>query len=370
MSNKSGDGITDVKAKACDILLDQRLTQKAKDPKKAEAIMDKLHIAQPKKRDNKMRDICIPDTVKQGLKKTGPTVKEIMQEYGGAGKFVIPEEEFYILEKEDWRYDKWPEFFQGKNVADYYDPEIEQKLNALEEEEAQILAMEAENDQMEDDSDSSENDGVTMDDLKKSVDLVRGKINIIKQRTLLKAKRRARSKIRNFEDMAKDLMSKGIEVNKDSLATRVRNPKRIGDLEAAQDKKAKAMLGDSSDDADDEVLDDEELRDEEQKYRGRKGREMEEKQKKRLGKRGRDDDSDVDMEDEDSDKSDGKDVPRAIGGSLSKRNRTMTPEQRAISVKKILRDRSSSRREGNEPQRLAYKIVPEEQVKLSKKING
>ena len=45
MSNQSGDGIADVRAKACDILLDHRLTLKAKDPKKAEAIMDKLHIA-------------------------------------------------------------------------------------------------------------------------------------------------------------------------------------------------------------------------------------------------------------------------------------------------------------------------------------
>ena len=111
MSNKSGDGITDVKARACDILLDHRLTQKAKDPKKAEAIMDKLHISVPKKRDNLVRDVTIPDTVKQGIKKTGPTVKELMEEYGGAGKFVIPEEEFYILENEDWRYDAWPEFF-------------------------------------------------------------------------------------------------------------------------------------------------------------------------------------------------------------------------------------------------------------------
>lgn len=76
------------------------------------------------------------------------------------------------------------------------------------------------------------------------------------------------------------------------------------------------------------------------------------------------------MDDGDSVASDGKDVPRAIGGSLSKKNRTMTPEQRTISVKKILRDRSSSRREGNEPQRLAYKVVTEEQIKLAKKING
>ena len=77
MSNKSGEGISDVRAKACDILLDHRLTQKAKDPKKAEAIMAKLHVAQPAKRDNKVRDSTIPDTVLKGIKKTGPTIKEL-----------------------------------------------------------------------------------------------------------------------------------------------------------------------------------------------------------------------------------------------------------------------------------------------------
>jgi len=77
MSNQSGDGITDVRAKACDILLDHRLTQKAKDPKKAEAIMQKLHVAEPKKRDNQVRDSTIPDTVIQGVVKTGPTIKEL-----------------------------------------------------------------------------------------------------------------------------------------------------------------------------------------------------------------------------------------------------------------------------------------------------
>lgn len=45
MSNISGDGINDVKAKACDILLDYRLTQKSKDPKKEQAILNRLNIA-------------------------------------------------------------------------------------------------------------------------------------------------------------------------------------------------------------------------------------------------------------------------------------------------------------------------------------
>jgi len=63
MSNETKDGITDVKEKACDILLDHRLTQKAKDPKKAEAILNRLHVAQPLKRDNVDRPPIIPESV-------------------------------------------------------------------------------------------------------------------------------------------------------------------------------------------------------------------------------------------------------------------------------------------------------------------
>lgn len=77
MSNISGDGIEDVKTKACDILMDHRLTQKGKDPKKQEAIMNRLHVAQPKKRDNLDRPAFVPDTVLKGLKKEGPTIKQL-----------------------------------------------------------------------------------------------------------------------------------------------------------------------------------------------------------------------------------------------------------------------------------------------------
>lgn len=118
--------------------------------------MSKLHVATPKKRDNKVRDIIIPETVKQGVKKSGPTIKELQEEYGGAGKFYIPEEEHYILDKEEWRYDKWPEFYMGKNVADFYDADIEAKLNALEEEEDKILQQEKEKADMEVSSDEED----------------------------------------------------------------------------------------------------------------------------------------------------------------------------------------------------------------------
>lgn len=63
-------------------------------------------------------------------------------------------------------------------------------------------------------------------------------------------------------------------------------------------------------------------------------------------------------------------VPKALRGSLGKQKRSMTPAERKISVNKILRDRSASRREGSQPKRLEYKPVPEEHVRLAKKINS
>jgi hypothetical protein len=87
----------------------------------------------------------------------------------------------------------------GKNVADYYDADIEAKLNALEEEEDKILQMEADKAAMHESS--SDEDGITVADLKRCVTDVRGKINIIKQRSLLKAKRRAKSKIKTLEEV-------------------------------------------------------------------------------------------------------------------------------------------------------------------------
>ena len=52
----------------------------------------------------------------------------------------------------------------GMNVADYYDADIEAKLNALEEEEDKILNMEADKAAMEESS--SDEDGITTDTLR------------------------------------------------------------------------------------------------------------------------------------------------------------------------------------------------------------
>ena len=232
MSNISGDGIADVKSKACDILLDHRLTQKAKDPKKQEAILNRLHVSQPKKRDNIDRPSFVPEAVTNGsAKKEGPTVKELQEEYGGAGNFYIPVEEHFMLDKEEWRYDQFPEFYNGSNVLDFYDPDIERKLDALEKEEAQILKNEHA-DLMEG-VESEDEDGVTMEELKASLAEVRQKKAIFKNRHKLKGKLVVRDKKAKVSEMIEHFENIGVNVNKESLRSRSKTRRSIGELEGA-----------------------------------------------------------------------------------------------------------------------------------------
>lgn len=51
-------------------------------------------------------------------------------ELGGPGVFSFPEYEHYRgqLENDEWITDCIPQFMDGKNVADFYDPDIEAKL--------------------------------------------------------------------------------------------------------------------------------------------------------------------------------------------------------------------------------------------------
>ena len=154
MSNKSKDGIDELKSKACDILLDYRFVQKSENTGKMNAIANRLHVAFPQKRDDKVRSSQIPESVvaerlkmkevgnNEEEKKSKKTTKDDQEEKGGAGVFYVHPEKHFQLEEEDWRYDEAPEIFEGKNVADYIDPDIEAKLAALEKEEAILDKME------------------------------------------------------------------------------------------------------------------------------------------------------------------------------------------------------------------------------------
>lgn len=45
-----------------------------------------------------------------------------------------------MLENDDWKQDTVPEIWQGKNVADFIDPDIAARLEALEREEEKLEA--------------------------------------------------------------------------------------------------------------------------------------------------------------------------------------------------------------------------------------
>lgn len=313
MSNISGDGINDVKSKACDILLDYRLTQKSKDPKKEQGILNRLHIAEPKKRDEVDRPSFIPDSVIRGDKKTGRTIKEMQEEFGGAGVFYIPVEEHYMLEKDEWRYDNFPEFYNGSNVLDFYDPDIERKLKALEDEEEELLKMEKDEDALMEDSDNS--DGITFADLKSSLKEVRSKKAIKKLQHKMKAGKSVSKKTAKLSDIVQTMEAKGVEVNKESLRARSKSRRSIGDLEKSADALAKRVLDES--DSDGELIEDKAMAEDEQKERGRKRR------------RAKSVDSNEYMDSED-----GHAKPKSSG------KRSMTPAQRKISAAKMVRSKT------------------------------
>lgn len=319
-------------------MLDHRLTQKAKDPKKAEQILNRLHVAQPKKRDNYDRAPAIPDSVVNGVKKVGPTIKELQEEFGGAGNFYIPIEEHYQLEDEAWKFDRWPEFYLGKNVMDYYDPDIEEKLKKLEEEEDKLLEMERnENELMHDDDESENSDGITQDDLKRSLKEVRSRKAIIKLQHKMKKNLRARSKNKKLEDFEEHLEKKGIDANIDNIRSRIKQRKSIKELEANQDKLNTKAFADSDDSSDEKMLQDGD----------RRGR----KRKRSISH------SDEDMAEGDR------------ASKKSAKGRSMTPMQLKIRSQSKLRSMSQGRREGSKPQYHPTRVVPEEHIRLAKKIN-
>ena len=154
LSNLQGDSIFEVKTAACDLLLDFRLKNEDKHVgrnkmlKMEEDYLKGITIFKPKGvRDGKERPSFVPTNFSTASERTEPTIKDMQEEHGGAGLFYLPPQgtrlvtlEKFLLENPDWKYDVIPELFNGKNVIDFVDPDIEQKLAELEEEEERLLA--------------------------------------------------------------------------------------------------------------------------------------------------------------------------------------------------------------------------------------
>jgi len=178
MSNISEEGVSEVKASACDKLLASRVESRI-GGKKIESVMNRLQVFHPTARDTIERDVCIPDTVKaekdgddtkkksrigyaptkdddddetpdgsdddermqqddDGDDDEKKTARELMWENGGPGVWAPDYRKDYDLKDPEWRFDAIPQILDGKNIQDYIDPDIEAKLLNLEREEEQL----------------------------------------------------------------------------------------------------------------------------------------------------------------------------------------------------------------------------------------
>mmetsp|Transcript_857 Transcript_857/g.3119 ORF Transcript_857/g.3119 Transcript_857/m.3119 type:complete len:656 (+) Transcript_857:87-2054(+) len=150
MSTLTEEGVMDVKTKACDQLLGFRVEAKLKG-NKVDSILNRVHVARPKPRDNVSRPPVIPPQV-LAKRQAGQvevnasstdrktTEKELMEQNGGAGVYSMDWRKNYLLENDEWKYDVMPEIVDGHNVADFIDKDILAKLEELEREEEQLEA--------------------------------------------------------------------------------------------------------------------------------------------------------------------------------------------------------------------------------------
>lgn len=138
------EGVMNVRNSACEKLLNQRVEVKMRSQKISD-VLNKLHLAEPTTRDERTRPAFIPEAV---LKKRAENnvnterklARDIELENGGAGVYNVNLKDNYLLANPEWKYDVIPEIMDGKNIADFIDPEIEEKLRRLEEEEEQFEA--------------------------------------------------------------------------------------------------------------------------------------------------------------------------------------------------------------------------------------
>lgn len=141
----SEEGVMQLKNTACDALLAHRVETKLKG-NKVDSIVNRIHVSIPTPRDDIERPPFIPDAVKEKRKydknDTGgkKLLRDVEAEQGGPGVYSINMKSNYLLANPEWKMDIMPEIMDGKNIADFVDPDIAEKLEALEREEEQLEA--------------------------------------------------------------------------------------------------------------------------------------------------------------------------------------------------------------------------------------
>ena len=283
MSNTTGNGVFDVKSKACDILLKYREVKNNGTKTKDITGLDKIYIAKPTQiRDNRKRTPNIPqsfieekkiklnekkdekideekflreDNINDLEKKVDNKFKEVIEANGGTGIYYFPLREEFKLENPDWKYDIWPEFMDGKNVFDFVDKDILKKVQELEKEEEEILNREdkglgLDNDEnMDDGEESSE----LSEDLIEAHDKLMQDLKTIKERHKLVKRSKLPSRLvgesatdKFMAEVRPDLKAKAEKIKllshkmrrdqKDKVRNNLKKDAGIGDMDEISDE--------------------------------------------------------------------------------------------------------------------------------------
>jgi nucleolar GTP-binding protein len=219
LSCNTQEGVQEVKNAACERLIAERVNQKLKAGTNTSGaiggrladVMSRIHVAQPM--GGQTRETFIPDAVKERKKydKTDPErrklARDVEEENGGAGVYNVDMRADWTLDNPDWKYDAIPEIFDGKNVYDFIDPDIEAKLAALEEEEEKL---EAEGYYESDDD---------IDD-EEAADILAKAEQIQEQIQLTRNEARMKKRLKNQAIIPRKMMKKGLSELEDALDRR------------------------------------------------------------------------------------------------------------------------------------------------------
>lgn len=142
MSNLNEEGVVEVRNEACERLLAHRVELKIKSAKMND-VLNRLHVAEPQKRDNRERLPFIPPQVlakrERELKRAesaagGMDVEEVKPkkklerelELELGDEYLLDLRKTWDLKNDEEKYDAIPEIWNGHNVADFIDPDIMQ----------------------------------------------------------------------------------------------------------------------------------------------------------------------------------------------------------------------------------------------------
>lgn len=148
-----------------------------------------------------------------------------------------------LLENDEWKYDNIPEIYNGKNVADFYDTQIEEKLAELEKEEDYLLSVQ------EDEIQPTDDDEKAMFAAWKQV---RGAIVIKRNQHDLRKKKRIITHRLKEDEVAEALGERGVDA--DAIAKRVKKRETLAKLMGVG-KKIKGEDGMEVDVSDDDDMD-------------------------------------------------------------------------------------------------------------------